>query len=222
MRPKPYTPIQTKCEYRPPADRFLKSSTGGVQIMNGVAKNFHPNKQMPYHEDGKWQWKDPVVQSDQYCIYLWKHTIGCKPMNVWCSIECRTWTSGPGGYSNYFLTACGVQGLKPLPIWIFCPQKWLSWLFFWNFRMGFLPKKWLICQFFRNFCEMGHSSKIFFGPKLDPYLRIFSEKVTHLGSTSLYALTCEYPPPLGFRQGHTGDVSCDVVKLYLIKHNIEL
>ena len=41
---------------------------------------------------------------------------------------------------------------------------------------------------------MGPSSKDFFGPKWDPWLRIFGEKVTHLGGTSLYALKCEYPP----------------------------
>ena len=34
-----------------------------------------------------------------------------------------------------------------------------------------------------------------FWPKWDPCLRIFGEKVTRLGGTSLYALTCEYPPP---------------------------
>ena len=42
---------------------------------------------------------------------------------------------------------------------------------------------------------MGPSSKEFFGPKWDPRLRIFGKKVTHLGGTSPYALTCEYPPP---------------------------
>ena len=61
---------------------------------------------------------------------------------------------------------------------------------------GFLPQKWLILQFFfHNFCEMGPSSKDFFWPKWNLCLRIFCEKVTHLGSTSRYALTCEYPLP---------------------------
>ena len=34
-----------------------------------------------------------------------------------------------------------------------------------------------------------------FWPKWNLCLRILGEKVTHLGSTSPYALTCEYPPP---------------------------
>ena len=46
-----------------------------------------------------------------------------------------------------------------------------------------------------NFREMGPSSKdFFFWPKWDPCPRIFSEKVTHFGGTSPYALRCEYPP----------------------------
>ena len=44
---------------------------------------------------------------------------------------------------------------------------------------------------------MGPSSKDFFEQNGDPCLRIFAEKVTHLGGTSPYALTCEYPPGIG-------------------------
>ena len=33
--------------------------------------------------------------------------------------------------------------------------------------------------------------------KMAPMSKDFAEKVTHLGGTSPYALTCEYPPPRG-------------------------
>ena len=59
----------------------------------------------------------------------------------------------------------------------------------------FLPKKWLILQFFRNFFRNWTPFYRSFWPKWDPCLRIFGEKVTHLDNTSLYALTCELPPP---------------------------
>ena len=57
--------------------------------------------------------------------------------------------------------------------------------------------------FFQNFPKLGSISKGFSPQKRlilqvlflwgDPLLRIFWEKVTHLGSTSPYALICEYP-----------------------------
>ena len=108
-----------------------------------------------------------------------------------------TWVvSNTGGYSNYFLTGCAVQGLKPLPISkrFFSCKRMTDFTVFQNFHKsgpiskGFLPPKWLILLFFQNFCEMGPSSKDFFWPKWDPCLRICGEKVTHLGGTSLFAL----------------------------------
>ena len=49
--------------------------------------------------------------------------------------------------------------------------------------------------FFFFFCEMGPSSKDFFDQNGTLVrLRIFGEKVTHLGGTSPYVLTCENPP----------------------------
>ena len=60
------------------------------------------------------------------------------------------------------------------------------------FLRVFLPYKQLILWFFHDFCEMGPSSKDFFDQHGTQVLRIFGENVTHLGSTSLYALACEY------------------------------
>ena len=106
---------------------------------------------------------------------------------------------GGGGYSNYFSTGCAAQGLEPLPISKdFPPSKngWFDVFFFFEifanpdpFLRVFLPQKWLILQIFRNFGAMGPSFKDFFWLKWDPCLRIFCEKLTHLGGTSPYALT---------------------------------
>ena len=46
---------------------------------------------------------------------------------------------------------------------------------------------------FLQFLWNGTLFFFFFWPNWDPCLRIFGEKVTHLGSISPYALTCEYP-----------------------------
>ena len=62
---------------------------------------------------------------------------------------------------------------------------------------------------FRDFCEMGPSSKDFLS-KMDPCLRIFAEKVTHLGCTSPYALTCEYPPGAVSPPEHNVESNSDV------------
>ena len=60
------------------------------------------------------------------------------------------------GYSNYFLTGCAAQSLKPLPI-----SEDFN-LFFFKifvnpdpFLRVFLPQKWLILQFFCNFLWNG-------------------------------------------------------------------
>ena len=62
---------------------------------------------------------------------------------------------------------------------------------------AFLPQKRLILQYFfkifANFEKSGPLSKDFL-TKWDPWLRIPAEKTTHLGGTSPYASTCEYPP----------------------------
>ena len=121
-------------------------------------------------------------------LYMW--------LLQWKGIAAR------GVLELFFDGVCGPRS-EPLPISKdFSPSKngWFK-AFFRNFRKsgpiskGFSTSKWLILQFFRDFCEMGPSSKDFFGAKWDPCLRIFAEKVTHLGGTSPYALTCEYPPP---------------------------
>ena len=99
---------------------------------------------------------------------------------------------------------CGMRFESPTHIYGFLPQK-LAYLsvfgclfeIFANrdpFLRVFLPQTRLILQVFHNFCEMGPSSNNIFLPKWNPCLRIFGEKVTHLGGTSPYALTCEYPP----------------------------
>ena len=51
---------------------------------------------------------------------------------------------------------------------------------------------------------MGPCSKDFFWTKMGPMSKDFGEKVTHLGSTSPYALTCEYPPCIF----HVAKVEC--------------
>ena len=83
---------------------------------------------------------------------------------------------------------------------VFLPQKAADFkVFFRNFHKsgpflrGILPQKWLLLQSFGNFVKWDALVRIFF-TKMEPMSRIFGEKVTHLGSTSLYALTCEYPP----------------------------
>ena len=107
---------------------------------------------------------------------FWKHSC------VHCMIGYCLWNSysHPGGGTQIIFW----QGLRP-EVWN--PYPYLR---------CFLPQKRLFLPIFRNFCEMGPSSKDSFWPKWDPCQRILGEKVTHLGSTSPYALTCEYPPRL--------------------------
>ena len=110
--------------------------------------------------------------------------------------NCRGGGGGGEEYSNYFWTDCAAQGLKPLPISYDFSQSKSGWIdtFFeifanrYPFLRVFLPQKWLILHSFCIFCEMGPSSKDFLWPNWDPCLRIFGQKVTHLGGTSLYAL----------------------------------
>ena len=61
--------------------------------------------------------------------------------------------------------------------------------------LGFFYLKMADFTIFSWFLRNGILFEGFFWPKWDPCLRIFAEKVTHLGGTSLYALTYEYPPP---------------------------
>ena len=98
---------------------------------------------------------------------------------------------------------CVARGLKPQPISKDFSQNKPWFDHFFNFfcklgpiSKGFLPQKWLILQFFAILVKWDPLSRISL-IKMGPCLRIFDEKLTHLGSTSLYALTCEYPPPLG-------------------------
>ena len=68
----------------------------------------------------------------------------------------------------------------------------------WNTLLrGFLPQKQLIFQVSLQFLWNGTLFQGFLWPKWNPCLRIFCEKVTNLGGTSLYTLTWEYllPPP---------------------------
>ena len=111
--------------------------------------------------------------------------------------------NNPGGYANYFLMGCVARGLKPLPISKdFSPSK-NGWFlgFFQNFRKlgsiskGFSTSKMADFTIFHKFCEIRPSFKDFFLPKWDLCLRIFDEKVIHLGDTSPYVLTCTYSPP---------------------------
>ena len=77
-------------------------------------------------------------------------------------------THASGMYSNYFLTGCGARVLKPIPI--FLPQKRLIFTVFSPkflqiglISKGFSTTQMLDFTIFRNFCEMGPSSKDFFG-----------------------------------------------------------
>ena len=89
----------------------------------------------------------------------------------------------PGGYSNYFLTGCAAQGLKPLPISKdFSPSKngWFK-AFFRNFRNWdpflrvFLPQNgWFYIFFFVIFA------------KWDPLLRIFLSKMGPMSKDSCW------------------------------------
>ena len=103
---------------------------------------------------------------------------------------------------------------------IFLPQEMADLMLFWNFcksghsSNGFSTSKMADLQFFHNFCEMGPSSKDFF-TKWDPGVRSFGEKVTHLGGTSLYILTFEYPPVYG----HSVD---DAVHTRCMKWHVKL
>ena len=111
--------------------------------------------------------------------------------------------SGGGGGGVLKLDGvCAAQGLKTLPV----PKAW-------DLRIFFSLKKWLNRQFCQNFCKLRTISKGFSASKMADFtifvkwdLRIFLNKmgpmskdfwwkVTHLGGTSPYALTCEYPTP---------------------------
>ena len=93
----------------------------------------------------------------------------------------------PRGYSNYFWQGVQLQGLKPLPISKdLLPRKQLIWLSFLNFcklgpiSMGFYTSK-MTDFFFLIFLWNRACFYRFFWPKWNPCLRIFGEKVTHLG-----------------------------------------
>ena len=122
---------------------------------------------------------------------------------LWHFIICAwEWCPGGGGTQIIFWHGVWQKVWNPYPyLRISLPQKTADLTvfleFFANrdpFLMIFLPQKWLILQFFHDFGETGPSSKDFL-TKWDPCPRIFGEKVTHLGGTSPFALTCEYPPP---------------------------
>ena len=108
----------------------------------------------------------------------------------------------PGGTQIIFLAGCAAQGLKPLPLCKdFSPPKndWFdcfSEIFAnWDpFLRVFTSKTAGFSIFFTILVIWDPLLRIFW-PKLNLCLRIFGEKVTHLGSTSPYALTSEYPPP---------------------------
>ena len=104
---------------------------------------------------------------------------------------------GGGGNSNYFLMGCAARGLKALPICKdFSPSKngWFN-IFLkifanWEpFLRVLLSQKRLIFQFVLQFWWNGTSSLDFL-TKMGPCLRMFDEKLTDLGGTSPYALTC--------------------------------
>ena len=81
-------------------------------------------------------------------------------------------------------------GPKPLPI-----SKWLIRQFSRNFRKSRpIPKGFSASKLADSaiFVKWDCSLRIF-STKMGPCLRIFGEKVTYLGGTSPYALTCEYP-----------------------------
>ena len=109
---------------------------------------------------------------------------GVTRMIFWWDVQPEIWNPYP--YLRIFLA-------------FFSVKKQLIWLFFWNFcKSGPISKGFSTSNMadFSILCEMDSLLRIFW-PKLDPCLRTFSEKVTHLGGTFLYALTCEYhfPPP---------------------------
>ena len=141
-----------------------------------------------------------------------------------------TTTSGwradcPGGSWIIFWWGCAARGLKLLPISKYFPPSKNSWYDFFfkifanqdSFLRVFYFKNGRFYHFFCNFCEIGPSSKDLFWSKWDPCLRIFGEKVTHLGSTSQspYVLTCEYPP---------ADWACSIYisKIMIVKLNLKV
>ena len=94
---------------------------------------------------------------------------------------------------------------------IFLPQKTADLKLFFEsfanrdpFLRAFLPQNGWFYHFFAIFAKWDPLLRIFFWPKWDPCLRILAEKVTHLGGTSPYGLSCEYPP--GFAM--TYDLPC--------------
>ena len=114
----------------------------------------------------------------------------------------ESWPTPGGGYSNSFLTGCAARSLKPLPkSKDFSPSKngWFNGFFeiFANrdpFLRVFLPHWRADFTIFLWFLWTLTLFPGFSWPKFDPCLRIYAEQVTHLGGTSPYALTCEYPP----------------------------
>ena len=140
------------------------------------------------------------------CCSFWEKCKNSPKTSLGCSTPLRlkrAWNSAslahqlPEGYSNHFLTECAARGLKPLPI----SNGWID-EFFRNFRKSRLISKGVSASKtadFAIFSQILWNETLqigFFWPKWDPCLRIFGEKVTHLGGTSPHALSYELPPSI--------------------------
>ena len=102
--------------------------------------------------------------------------------------------TGAWGYPNYFFDGVSTaQGPKPLHMSKDFSHSKNSWL---DSFLKFLQIETHFYRFFLplKFVKWDPPVWIFWS-KWDSCLRIFGEKVTHLGGTSPYALTCEYPFP---------------------------
>ena len=121
---------------------------------------------------------------------------------TWC--HCVLCLVGCQGVLKLFLDGVWLEVRNPYSFLRISPAKMADMLFFFflffeifenrdPFLRAFLPQKPLILPFFANLV-IWNLLLHFFGTKTGPWwpgLRIFGEKLTHMGSTSPYALTCE-------------------------------
>ena len=106
-----------------------------------------------------------------------------------------------GGTRIIFWRGVRPEVWNPYPyLRIFLPQKTADLKLFFEifanrspFLRVFLPQNGWFYHFFAIFAKWDPLLRIFL-IKMGPMSKDFS-KVTHLGGTSPYALTCEYPPP---------------------------
>ena len=136
-------------------------------------------------------------------IMLWVCLFSNRPA---CDVHKRgrkTCKCAGGVLELLFDGVCSPRSETPTHILgFFSIKKWLIWLFFWNFcklgpiSVGFFTSKTadvsflfylFIYFFFFAILVIWDPLQRIFLTKIEPFLWIFGEKVTHLDSTSLYA-----------------------------------